>query len=128
MEEDKEKSYDTSNYFRGMIMNEFLIGGKELNERIKNSEEYKQYIAAKNILKQDEELYNRVNEFRRRNYHIQYATGENQYDEAMQLTKEFSDMLHLTPVSSFLVAEAKLFKNIREMFSVITEDIDIDYI
>ena len=101
---------------------------EELNLEIRNSEEYKRYVDTCNRLKQQPDLYNRFNEFRRRNYELQSSEGDsNLYDEVFNLVKEYDSVLQESLVNDFLVAEQRLNALMREMYATLSDNLELDY-
>ena len=99
-----------------------------LNERIKESEEYKTYTETIRRLRQESELYARFNEFRRRNCELQFSEGDsNLYDEVFNLTKEYDTILQNSLVSDFMLAEQRLSVRMQEMYEVLTQGLELDY-
>lgn len=99
-----------------------------LNSKIQNSEEYKRYQETSAKLKECPELYQRFNEFRRRNYELQFSDGEsNLYDEVFNLVKEYESILHESVVNDFRVAENRLNAMLREVYAAISDDLELDY-
>lgn len=99
----------------------------ELVEIIRNSEEYLKYHKNLSIIKQDGELYNRVNELRRRNFEIQNGDiprlGYTEYDELSNLSNE----LRKNPViSEFLDSEIGLARMIQEIQRRLMSGIEFD--
>lgn len=128
MEEDEEKSYDFTNYYRGIRMQEVINESKALNEKIKQTAEYKKYIDKMNALRDNKELYYKVKEFRIRNYDLQNREGINAYDEINNLVKEYDEILHNSLVSDFMRAERKLCRMMRQVFDGISEGLEFDYL
>jgi cell fate (sporulation/competence/biofilm development) regulator YlbF (YheA/YmcA/DUF963 family) len=99
-----------------------------LNSRIRNSEEYRTYQETLNRLKQQRELYERFNEFRRRNYELQSAEGDsNLYDEVFSLVKEYDAVLQESVVHDFRVAEHRLNALMREVCVALSDGLELDY-
>lgn len=99
-----------------------------LNERIKNSEEYQRYVRTDRQLKAEPELYKRYNEFRRRNYDLQFSEGDsNLYDEVFNLVKEYDTILQDSRVNDFILAEQRLCAMMREVYAVLSEGLEFDY-
>lgn len=99
-----------------------------LNERIKNSEEYQRYVKTDRQLKAEPELYERYNEFRRRNYDLQFSEGDsNLYDEVFNLVKEYDTILQDSVVNDFILAEQRLCAMMQEVYAVLSEGLELDY-
>lgn len=99
-----------------------------LNKQIQSSEEYKRYLETDRRLKENIELYGRYNEFRRRNYELQYSEGDsNLYDEVFNLVKEYDTILQEPIVSDFILAEQRLCAMMREVYQALSEGLELDY-
>ena len=79
---------------------------RRVNRMIKDSQEYKSYIFAKNALKSKEELYRAVLEFKQRYADIERYTEGNPYDELYMLYVENEELIHDSTVNEFLRAES----------------------
>lgn len=107
-----------------MIANE----AKTLNAIIKNSTEYKQYILAMQKVKENQELYQAMNSFRRRNYELQsYDDGVNRYQEIHDLALEYEKVLRHPIVNEFLVAEQIISRKMEQVYETIVEGLEFDY-
>lgn len=105
-----------------------LIKAKELNDVIKQSDEYIQYCDALNKVKSNQELYQAMNTFRRRNYELQsYDDGINRYHEIHGLGLEYEQILRNPVVNNFLVAEQVLSRKMTEMYEVLADGLELDY-
>lgn len=101
---------------------------KELNNIIKDSEEYKKYQETLTAVRCNQELYNAMNSFRRRNYELQsYDDGINRYQEIHNLGLEYENTLRHPLVNSFLMAEQMLSRKMAEMYEEIAEGLEMDY-
>lgn len=100
----------------------------ELNETIRRSEEYKTYCDTLQKVRENPELYDAMNVFRRRNYELQsYDDGINRYQEIHGLALEFEGVLRHPDVNAFLIAEQIFSRKMQEMFDKLTEGIELDY-
>lgn len=99
-----------------------------LNEAIKESEEYVNYCTTLRKLKENNELYEAMNSFRRRNYELQgYDDGINRYQEIHALALEYEKILRHPDVNAFLVAEQIFSRKMQKMYELIAEGIELDY-
>ncbi len=109
-------------------MQQAIEMAEALNAEIRNSEEYKRYLETSRRLKQQPELYERFNEFRRRNYDMQFSEGDsNLYDEVLNLVKEYEAMLQESVVNDFQLAEHRLNALLREVYSTLSDELELDY-
>lgn len=109
-------------------MNELIVESRQLNRMIKNSKEYSKYIYARNALKMHDELFAKVQEYKKRTFEIQNYGSENPYDEVIQLGRDYDELLHNSLVNEYIRAENRLCKLMREMFGEITADLTFDYL
>lgn len=109
-------------------MKHVIEESKQLNEHIRASEEYKTYIQTRQTLWDNPGLRNKLSEFRAKNYEIQNRQGVNPYDELIELTKEYDELLHNSIVSDFLQAEQQICKMMQQVFDSIAEGLEFEYI
>ncbi|MBP5192357.1 MAG: YlbF family regulator [Eubacterium sp.] len=86
---------------------------RQVNRLIKDSQEYKSYIFAKNALKMKDELYRAVIEFKKRYADIERYTEGNPYDELYKLYVEYDELIHDSTVNEYLRAESAFSELIR---------------
>lgn len=100
-----------------------------LVKKIKKTREYIDYLNYKSILERNEELYRKVQEFRRRSFEIQVSHHYgmyNAYENLVNLKNENEELLTEPTVKLFLDAELKLSKMISAVYDTIAEEIDFD--
>ena len=95
-------------------MRQVINESKQLNEHIRASEEYRTYLRTKQALLE--------------NYDLQNRQGVNPYDEMIELTREYDELLHNSVVSDFLQAEQQICKLLQQVFDSIAEGLEFDYI
>ena len=110
-------------------MNEVEQRTKELTGAIQRSSVYTQYQILYNELKENHQLCDRVNEFRRRRFQLEMSETDHLVEQMNGLSWEFKDILEQTLVKEFLAAEqryGKMFRKVRnEVLTVFDEAIDI---
>jgi len=100
----------------------------QLNQVIKDSEEYRNYLSAKDRVKGNQELYQAMNAFRRRNLELQtYNDNVNRYEEIHNLSLEYEKVLRNPLVNEFLMAEQIFSRKLAEVYEVIAEGLELDY-
>ncbi len=100
----------------------------QLNQVIRESEEYARYQRSLSALKAHPELYHTMNVFRRRNYDLQsWEDGVNRYNELNSLGLEFENVLKEPLVSDFLVAEQVFSRAMQQMYEIVAQDLELDY-
>lgn len=100
----------------------------KLNQAIKESEEYGQYQITMEKLMEQQELYQAMNVFRKRNYELQSLDdGVNRYQEIHNLGLEYEKVLRNPLVNEFLVAEQVLSRKLMQVYETIADDLKFDY-
>lgn len=100
---------------------------KELADLIRNSQEYKNYLLCREVLKEDPQLYQRVNDFRRDNFLLQVeGEADKLYDEMGRLQSEFAPVRRDVRVSGFLQYEHFLCRTLQQIEEILLEDLDFD--
>lgn len=132
METDEEKSDDFANHYRGVGIERercrMINEAARLNQVIRDSEEYRRYLDAKKEIMDNQELYQAMNAFRRRNYELQnYDDGINRYEDIHNLTLEYEKVLRNPLVNRFLMAEQVLVRTMAEMYELIANGLELDY-
>lgn len=107
-------------------MTEFIQKAEELSAMLSDSDEYKRFLEAKNELEKDRELYNRVVEYRRRNFYIRNGNTNDKQGELKKLGEENGDILRNTVVREFLNAELILCRIVQEINTLVISKIDFD--
>lgn len=97
-----------------------------LIEAIQESNEYSQYQLLRDKVMQDKGLYDRLNEFRRRNFMLQVNDNADALDGSAGIFAEFADVLGRTEVKEFLSAEQRYVKMIRQMNRKIDESLNMN--
>ena len=86
-------------------MNEMKQLMTELTDRLRQTNEYNQYINVLSRLKQDPELYERIGDYRRRSLWIQMQEGEAFIQGNNGLQKDFADLQENGLANEFFAAE-----------------------
>lgn len=107
-------------------MNNVEYSTKNLIKAIRTSNEYNHYHRLLEKIKQDKNLYNAMNEFRKRSFMLQMCNDDTYLDEINKLRNEFKDTLNNNLVSEFLIAEQRLNKMTRQINASIIDCINID--
>lgn len=111
------------------MVEEVLRDTMKLTETIKNTREYAEYLNYKSIIERDAELLRNVREFQRLSFEVQVGQHYGQYDvyeKLIHLKSNHEELLSDPMVKSFLDAELKLSKIMREMYNKISDEIEID--
>jgi|GEM_PF-1186833 len=107
-------------------MSELTDESRKLNWLIMSSDEYKDYLAALDRLKENTELCSELQHFRDKYRDVlRYGEG-NPYDELLKLYYDHDRLLHNAIVSEYLEAESTFTRLIKRVISDITEGLRID--
>ena len=101
-------------------MNNVMKKTDELIDAIQSSNEYLQYQMLQKTISKNTDLYNRLNDYRRRNFEIQMQGHDNAEDEIQNLANEYAD------IKDFLVAEQRYIKMLRRMNKKIDNQIHVN--
>ena len=100
----------------------------KLNQMIKDSDEYNRYLTAKKNVMENQELYQAMNTFRKRNYELQsYNDGVNRYQEIHNLSIEYEKVLKNPLVNEFLITEQILSRKMAEVYETLADGLELDY-
>jgi cell fate (sporulation/competence/biofilm development) regulator YlbF (YheA/YmcA/DUF963 family) len=110
-----------------MPESEVIAKAKELSETIAASETYKNYAMQRDILRKQPELYEKVNEYRRRNFALQNEDdSDNLYEKMEAFERELEKFRENPLVDDFLRAELAFCRMMQSLSDVIMEDIDFE--
>ena len=101
---------------------------KSLVREMKQHKDYKNYQKLQKKLEENQELMNRVNEYRRRSFllHNGLDVG-NLMQEVRNLRNEYQEELTNPLVMDYLIAEQSVCRMVREVSEAIAKDINLDY-
>lgn len=100
---------------------------KSLISVIKKTDVYKQYKKQEEILKADEQLWERVYQFRINNFQLQNEAGRNNlFHVAEQLCRESAELRRNPEVNAYLDAELALCKMLQKICRDVIGGIDLD--
>lgn len=97
-----------------------------LVDLIKKSNEYSQYQILLKKVMQDQGIYARLNEFRRRNFVLQMNSNADSIDSGAALSNEYADVVNRSDVKEFLSAEQRFVRMIRQIYRTIDKNININ--
>lgn len=96
-----------------------------LVEEIKKSNTYMEYDFQRDKLKKQPELFNRVQEYRQRNFDLQNGSqGEDLFEKMDAFEKEYEEFLEIPLVDDFLNAELAFCRMMQEVNLRITTELD----
>lgn len=103
------------------------IKAAELLDALRNSEEYQEYLRCYDEIKEDPELYNRVCDYRKRNFELQNMdVNDNMFDEVMRFQMENADIRRIDLVNQFLKSELSVCRMLQDISKEILDGVDID--
>lgn len=105
---------------------EILEKAAELRDVILGSDEYTKFQICRERLMKDEELYQKVNEFREKNFELQITGDSANANIVEHLAQQYLPVLEKPIVNEFMKAELVLCRKLQEMYHLITDDIDLD--
>lgn len=110
-----------------MLEAQLCKASREYVKAIKNTAVYKNYRIQLERIKKEPELYEQVNEFRRRNYEIQNTSGvDDLFDKIDAFEREYEKFRENPIVDDFLRAELALCRMMQEIDIMLTEELDFD--
>ena len=95
-------------------------------KEICNTEEYITYEKNLQKLKKDPSLYERVNEFRTKNFMLQQSDSEDLLDMLDALTNEYEDVINIELVNDFMEAEVALCKMVQEFYRKLIDGLEFE--
>lgn len=95
-------------------------------ETIRNTDVYKNYQGQLFLIRQNPEKYQRVNEFRRKNYELQQSDGRDMDERIEALAEELERFREDPVVDDFFRAELAFCRMMQEVNLRVTEAIDFD--
>lgn len=99
---------------------------EELSEMLVNSDIYRTYVEARSRLEENEDIFKKVNEYRKKNFVIQNEIADNKVEQLRNLEHEYKDILKNTIVRDFLNSELVLCRTIKKINEIIIDKIDMN--
>ena len=100
---------------------------EKLVEEIKKSDIYIEYDCQRDKLKKQPELFERVKEFRQRNFELQNSEqGDDLFEKIDAFEKEYEKFREEPLVDNFLRAELALCRMMQKVDAMITEKLDFE--
>ncbi len=100
---------------------------KQFADKIMESDTYKEYLYQRERIKKQPELYDKVNEFRQRNFELQNETDEEELFDRMEVfEKEYEKFRENPLVDDFLRAELAFCRLMQEVDLLLAEAIDFE--
>ena len=103
------------------------IKTEELVQAILASEEYREYLECFAKIKDQPELYERVGDYRKRNFELQNMdVNDNMFDEVMRFQMENSAIRKNALVNQFLKAELSVCRMLQGITRTISDNVELD--
>lgn len=100
---------------------------KKFAAYIQQSDTYKEYWQQREKLKKQPELYDKVNEFRQRNFDIQNESdSEDLFDKMEAFEREYAKFRENPMVEDFLRAELAFCRMMQDINVLLTAEIDFE--
>lgn len=110
-----------------MSDNDILKAAKDFGEIIKATDIYKEYYFQKEKIKQQPELFEKVNEFRQRNFDLQNESDSDElFERTEAFAKEYEKFRENPMVEDFLQAELALCRMMQKIYVYLTTEIDFE--
>ena len=111
-----------------MSDSEIMEATKKFAAVIRESDTYREYLDQREKIKKQPELYDKVNEFRQRNFDLQNESdSEDLFDRMEAFEQEYMKFRENPLVEDFLRAELAFCRMMQEVNIVITAEIDFEY-
>lgn len=100
---------------------------KQFADRIMASDTYREYLYQREKIKMQPELYDKVNEYRQRNFELQNETdSEELFDRMEAFEKEYEKFREDPLVDDFLRAELAFCRLMQEVDLLLAQAIDFE--
>lgn len=100
---------------------------KKFAALIQESDTYKEYFFQREKLRKQPDLYEKVNEYRQKNFDIQNESdGEDLFDKMEAFEKEYAKFRENPLVEDFLRAELAFCRLMQEINVMLTAEIDFE--
>ena len=111
-----------------MSDSEIMEATKKFAAGIRESDTYREYLDQREKIKKQPELYDKVNEFRQRNFDLQNESdSEDLFDRMEAFEQEYMKFRENPLVEDFLRAELAFCRMMQEVNILITAEIDFEY-
>lgn len=106
---------------------EIIAAAKQFAETIMTSDTYKEYLYQREKIKKQPMLYEKVNDFRQRNFELQNEADSDDIFERMEaFEKEYEKFREDPFVDGFLRAELGFCRMMQEVYVLLAEEIDFE--
>ena len=106
---------------------EIIEAAKQFADTIMTSATYKEYLYQREKIKKQPEFYEKVNEFRQRNFDLQNETdSEDIFDRMEAFDREYEQFREDPLVDGFLEAELAFCRLMQEVYALLAEEVDFE--
>ncbi len=106
---------------------EIMEAARQFADTIMTSDTYKEYLYQREKIKRQPALYDKVNEFRQRNFDLQNEADSDDIFERMEAFEQEYEKFRENPlVDSFLQAELAFCRMMQEVYVLLAEEIDFE--
>lgn len=110
-----------------MSDNQMQEATKKFAAYIQESDTYKEYLFQRETLKKQPELYDKVNEFRQKNFELQNELdSEDLFDRMEAFEQEYAKFRENPMVEAFLRAELAFCRMMQDINVLLTAEIDFE--
>jgi len=99
---------------------------RQLIEAVKKSKTFQEYEKQKNILKEDPELKNQVDNYRKELFELQKSQDGNAKERTEAFAEKYADFIEIPKVSAFLDAEVNLCKMMQEVTFRVVDSLEFE--
>ncbi|MCM1123290.1 MAG: YlbF family regulator [Eubacterium sp.] len=110
-----------------MSDSEIMEAAKKFAAIIRESDTYKEYLLQREKIKTQPELYDKVNEYRQRNFDLQNEPDSGDlFDRVEEFGREYAKFCENPLVDDFLQAELAFCRMMQEVNVLLTAEIDFE--
>ena len=106
---------------------EIIEAARAFADQIMTSDTYRQYYYQREKVKKQPELYEKVNEFRQRNFDLQNETdSDDMLDRMEAFEREYEKFRENPLVDDFLRAELAFCRMMQEVYVLLADEVDFE--
>lgn len=110
-----------------MSEKEIIEAARAFADKIMTSDAYREYLYQREKIKKQPEIYEKVNEFRQRNFDLQNETdSEDMLDRMEAFEREYEKFRENPLVDDFLQAELAFCRMMQEVYVLLADEIDFE--
>lgn len=110
-----------------MSDSDIMIATKEFAETIQKSDTYQEYYFQREKIKRQPDLYDKVNEYRQKNFELQNSADNGDlFDRMEAFEKEYEKFRENPLVDDFLRAELAFCRMMQDINELLTTEIDFE--